>query len=138
MNKRLLVPVDGSPPSFSALEFALEEWPDAEVTVLTVIDPTEAGESRTVIPSDSEEWFQRAKQRAGSLFEEASERAARPLQSMIEVGHPSKTIVRTATEHDFDHVVIGSHGRKGVSRILLGSVAEQVVRQSPVPVTVVR
>ncbi|MFW6265865.1 MAG: universal stress protein, partial [Halanaeroarchaeum sp.] len=41
-------------------------------------------------------------------------------------------------ETDVDHVVIGSHGRSGVGRILLGSVAERVVRRSPTPVTVVR
>ncbi|MFD1525685.1 universal stress protein, partial [Halolamina salina] len=38
----------------------------------------------------------------------------------------------------YDHLVVGSHGRTGVSRMLLGSVAEKVVRESPIPVTVVR
>jgi nucleotide-binding universal stress UspA family protein len=41
-------------------------------------------------------------------------------------------------EHDVDHVVMGSNGRRGVSRLVLGSVAERVVRGAPVPVTVVR
>jgi nucleotide-binding universal stress UspA family protein len=43
-----------------------------------------------------------------------------------------------AAEHDIDHIVVGSHGRTGASRILLGSVAETVARRSPVPVTIVR
>jgi nucleotide-binding universal stress UspA family protein len=47
-------------------------------------------------------------------------------------------IVTYADENDVDHVVLGSHGRKGLTRVLLGSVAEAVVRRSPVPVTVVR
>ena len=46
--------------------------------------------------------------------------------------------VDAAGEAAYDHVVLGSHGREGVSRIVLGSVAEHVVRMSPVPVTVVR
>ena len=50
----------------------------------------------------------------------------------------SANIVEYVETHDVDHVVIGSHGRKGLSRVLLGSVAELVVRRSPVPVTVVR
>jgi len=46
--------------------------------------------------------------------------------------------VEYAEESDVDHIVIGSHGRSGVSRILLGSVAESVVRRADMPVTVVR
>jgi len=60
------------------------------------------------------------------------------VETATEVGQPSRTIVAYAQEHDLDHVVIGSYGRKGLSRVLLGSVAELVVRRSPVPVTVVR
>jgi len=47
-------------------------------------------------------------------------------------------IVKYAVDHGYDHVVIGSQGRTGVSRILLGSVAEAVVRHAHCPVTVVR
>jgi nucleotide-binding universal stress UspA family protein len=54
------------------------------------------------------------------------------------VGKPEREVVAFAEEHDVDHIVIGSHGREGVSRVLLGSVAEKIVRRAPVPVTVVR
>lgn len=53
-------------------------------------------------------------------------------------GRPERAIVAYAEDHLVDEIVIGSHGRTGGSRILLGSVAEQVVRRSPIPVTVVR
>ena len=43
-----------------------------------------------------------------------------------------------AEENDIDHIVVGSHGRGGVSRMLLGSVAETVARRSSVPVTIIR
>jgi len=54
------------------------------------------------------------------------------------VGKPSREIVSFAEENDVTQIIIGSHGRKGVSRVLLGNVAENVVRRAPVTVTVVR
>jgi nucleotide-binding universal stress UspA family protein len=54
------------------------------------------------------------------------------------VGKPARAIVEYADDHDIDQIVMGSHGRSGVTRILLGSVAESVVRDSTVPVTVAR
>ncbi|WP_311136947.1 universal stress protein [Natronosalvus amylolyticus] len=60
------------------------------------------------------------------------------VKSEIEAGNPARTIIRFADDNDVDHIVIGSHGKQGVARYLLGSVAEKVVRRSAVPVTVVR
>lgn len=54
------------------------------------------------------------------------------------VGSVTHSIVEFADGHDVDHIVIGSRGRTGTSRVLLGSVAEQVARRSPPPVTIVR
>jgi nucleotide-binding universal stress UspA family protein len=51
---------------------------------------------------------------------------------------PARAIVDYAEEHDVAHTVVGSHGRTGVTRVLLGSVAENVMRRAPCPVTVVR
>jgi nucleotide-binding universal stress UspA family protein len=141
MTKRVLVPVDGSPQSAAALEFTAEEWPGASVTLLHVIDPALAsGVGRGVIPSGSEEWYQNAKARANGLFEEARDGIADDVtvSTRTEVGRPARTIVEVVRGDDFDHVVMGSHGREGVSRIILGSTAEYVVRRSPTPVTIVR
>lgn len=52
-------------------------------------------------------------------------------------GDPAEEIVRYAAEHGIDLVVLGTHGRTGVSRVLLGSVAERVLRTAPCPVLVV-
>jgi nucleotide-binding universal stress UspA family protein len=139
MPTNILVPIDGSPESSRALAFTVEEWPEAAVTLLHVIDPVEAGYSATSgIPSGAEQWYENAKLQADELFERASDDFDREFDTGTEVGRPASTIVDFAEEGRFDHVVMGSHGRKGVSRILLGSVAESVVRNSPVPVTVVR
>ncbi len=142
MTRRVLVALDDSEQAREALDYALAEFDDAEVVALTVINPLEAGFStEAAIPGYSEEWYERAKADAEALFADARERGAEAgvsLQTHVEHGRPVQCIVDYAEEHDVDHVVVGSHGRSGVSRILLGSVAEGVVRQSPVPVTVVR
>jgi nucleotide-binding universal stress UspA family protein len=139
---RILVPIDGSPQGDSALEYALEEFEDAEIVVLNVIDPIEAGyTSQATVPGYSEEWFEQSKEAAEELFGEAQATAdeyGTSLETATEVGRPSRTIVDFAEEEGADQIVMGSHGRSGVSRILLGSVAENVVRRSPMPVTIVR
>jgi len=138
----VLIPIDGSPQSDAALEYALEEFETAKITVINVIDPIEAGyTSQATVPGYSEQWFEQSKSAADELFADAQEVADGydvELQTATEVGRPSRTIVNYAEDEDIDHIVMGSHGRSGVSRILLGSVAENVVRRSPMPVTIVR
>mgnify|MGYP006287482287 CR=1 FL=1 len=142
MDRRVLVAYDDSSQSTEALEFALEEFADATLVVLTIVDPAEANTRRAFsMPTFASEWYEEAREEATELLAGATELASADgvdIETAVEVGRPSKTIVEYAREHDCDHIVTGSHGRSGVSRILLGSVAETVVRRSPVPVTVVR
>ena len=142
MASHVLVPYDGSEQADEALDFAFEEHPDATVTVVHVIDPVEAGyTSQPTAFGQAEEWFETAKDDAETMLDAVRERADEagvPLDTAVEVGRPSRAIVEHADEVGADQIVMGSHGRSGVSRILLGSVAEAVVRRSPVPVTIVR
>ncbi|MFD1585737.1 universal stress protein [Halorientalis brevis] len=142
MSKRILVPLDGSSQAWEAFEFAIDEFPDDELVLLNVINPAEAGYSaQASIPSFSEEWYEHAQSEAEHLFERARDRANGRDVVVTEdtvVGKPSRAIVQYAEEHDVDQIVMGSHGRSGVTRILLGSVAENVVRSSTIPVTVAR
>ena len=149
MTDHVLVPIDGSPRSEAALEYALG-LPDAELTLITVINPLDT-DPNTVglqsptgipgLPGYSDEWYESARAEAQELHEAAGERAAErgiELASEIDVGNPPRRILNYIADNDIDHVVIGSHDRSDLTRILLGSVAERVVRRSPVPVTVVR
>jgi len=142
MAERILVPLDGSDPSWEALRFALDEYDAADVVVLNVINPMEGAYGADAMGGDYwEGWYENAEGRAEQLFEEARERAGDrgdDLVTVSETGPPGRTIVDYAEVNDVDHIVIGSHGRKGVSRILLGSVAESVVRRATVPVTIIR
>jgi len=139
MADSVLVPLDGSEQSWNALDHAVAEFEDAEICVINVIDPIEAGySSEATAVGYAEEWFEKAKESAQGLFDDAEERTGRELTTAVEVGRPARTIVDYAEDEGYDQIVMGSHGRSGVSRILLGSVAETVVRRSPVPVTVIR
>ena len=138
----VLVALDDSEQATAALEYALDHHADDRLTLITVLNPIEAGYSvEAALPSGGSGWYESAKASADERFEEvkalADERGV-GVETVLEVGRPSRTIVRYAEENDVDHVVMGSHGRSGVARVLLGSVAEAVVRRSPVPVTVIR
>jgi nucleotide-binding universal stress UspA family protein len=140
MAKRLLVPIDGSEQAWNALDHATAENPAAALTLLHVINPVGAGTGAQVADVGyGEQWYEDAERRAESLFESARERVGdRSVETETTVGRPARAIVTFAEDETIDAIVMGSHGRDGVSRIVLGSVAETVVRRSPVPVTVVR
>ncbi|MFB6220631.1 MAG: universal stress protein [Halolamina sp.] len=143
-DEHVLVPVDGSPQSEDALEHALEQFPDADITALTAVDPIAAGYAAAPGPDATGypgEWTEQAEERADTILNQAAEIAAdagSQVDTVKVTDRPARAIVGYAEEHDVDHLVIGSHGRTGVTRILLGSVAEKVVRRAPCPVTVVR
>jgi nucleotide-binding universal stress UspA family protein len=142
MGKRILVPVDGSEQADAASAFVLDNFPEATIVLLHVINPAEAGYSaQASVPSFSEEWYEEQREHAEGLLDELADELVAStggVEHAIEVGRPTQTIVDYADDHDIDQIVMGSHGRSGMSRILLGSVAETVVRRATVPVTVVR
>ncbi|MFP4591127.1 MAG: universal stress protein [Halobacteriales archaeon] len=137
---RVLVAFDGTPLSEEALEHALEVYPDAEVIVLHVIDYVE--ESYTArAPVGDETVRERARRRSEGLLDDAEAIAAehnRSVTTTSRVGKATDEILAQAEADDADIIVIGSHGRRRLSEILLGSVAETVQRRASVPVTVVR
>ncbi|MEZ3115017.1 universal stress protein [Halobaculum sp. MBLA0147] len=142
MADSVLVGYDGTEQSRAALTYAADEWPDARLTLLYVVDPTSDGyRASSSVPTAAEEWYERrradAEETLADGVDEIRDRVAR-VDTDTAVGEPATTVVEYARDHEVDHVVVGSHGRTGVSRLLLGSDAETIVRNSPVPVTVVR
>lgn len=143
MVQHVLVPVDESDQSTQALEYGLEVFPEADITALHVLDPTELigsagleGGGMTNYPELQEQ----REEEAEELLDEAEEIAddyGSEVTTETRTGPVAETIIDYADESGVDHIVIGSHGRTGASRVLLGSVAENVVRRSPFPVTVV-
>lgn len=136
----LLVALDDSEPAWAALEFACTEHVDAEITVVHAIDLADSGYGE-VTHLGPEELLERRQERAATLFETARDRATEhgcSIETETIRGQPADATVEYASDHAIDRIVVGSHGRTGVSRILLGSVAEKIARRAPVPVTIVR
>ncbi|WP_418771169.1 universal stress protein [Halorientalis halophila] len=141
MPDNVLVAIDGSPLAERALGYALETFLDAAITTIYVINPVHSVidvEARGL--SVAEDWHENAQDRANSIHSAASDLAAEhgiDLDTVTEIGKPARAILAYADENDIDQIVIGSHGRSGIDRTLLGSVAETVTRRARIPVTVV-
>ena len=136
----VLVPFDGSTYARRALEHALDRFPDADITALYVVyPPTEHARDGATGFEVLEEWEAEREHHAESVLGAATELAGnhgRDIETLSTAGKPTATIVDHAASTD--HVVMGSQGRDGVSRLLLGSVAETVVRRSSVSVTIAK
>lgn len=132
---RILVPVDGSDRSKAALEEALELFPDAEVHVLHVV------QVKTISGDETKTGYELSLEEGNEILDSATATAAdygRTVETEMIEGNAAKLIISYAEANDIDHVVMGSTGRSGVSRLLLGSVAESVTRRAPCSVTIVR
>ncbi len=141
MTQHVLVPLDASEQARKAFDWALEEFDDLSLTILHVVPPNDPGylpgASVDKSPEDDDYAVAVAEEFLSDFVEEA-ENAGVEAEPVVVVGEPSREIVGYAEENDVDHVVMGSHGRTGATRVLFGSVAEDVTRRSPTPVTVVR
>ncbi|WP_049924414.1 universal stress protein [Halopiger djelfimassiliensis] len=132
MTRQLLVPMDDSEPARAALEHALSVFPDAEVTVVHAVDDLEAGYGGGPEPG--------ADGTTPAFFADVHDIAAdhdRTVETTVIEGTSADAILEYARREGIDQIVMGSEGRSGVSRMLLGSVAEAVARRSSVPVTIV-
>ncbi|WP_152042131.1 universal stress protein [Salinigranum salinum] len=142
MPETILVPIDGSPLAERALRYALETFPTASVTTIYVINPVDSiFVAETGGLPAANEWYETAQERAETIHEDARAIADEfdvELTTVTAVGRPAREILDYADEHDIDQLIMGSHGRDGIERALLGSVAETVTRSGQQPVTIIR
>ncbi len=138
---RILVPTDGSPEGRRAVghAVALADAHEAIVSGLYVINtasynglPMETSWEgvRTLLNTDG--------QAALNVIESLAAERGVAVETEIAEGSPAKEIIRTAENQACDLIVMGTHGRGGLNRLLLGSVAEKVVRGAHIPVMTVR
>jgi nucleotide-binding universal stress UspA family protein len=145
MYQRILVPVDGSETATKALIAALQMARDSggQVHLVHVV------EGMTPLSADPYGAY------AGEVIEIMRESGGKILQEALEVakaaGVPADTeifdnfgerlaevVADSATRFKADLIVVGTHGRRGLGRVMLGSGAEQIIRLAPVPVLVIR
>jgi nucleotide-binding universal stress UspA family protein len=138
--RRILIAVDKGPVAAHAIEVGLDLAAalKAQAAVIHVTAPPVMYESDAGIPKS--ELTELAREEGIALLAQLRENPALPAfaHEFLEGGDPATEIARAAQEWPADIIVMGSHGRGGISRVLLGSVAEQVVRHAPCPVLVVR
>jgi nucleotide-binding universal stress UspA family protein len=141
---RFLVPVDFSPYSEQALAYAiaLATKQQARVTVLHVIHhvPMGVSDAPSSLPYPAlylQELEAEVRQRLDTLHKQILE-AGLAGEVLMRHGVPFQTIVDMARDQHMDLIVMGTHGRTGVHHLLMGSVAEKVVRLAPCPVLVTR
>ena len=141
--RRIVVPTDFS-------ECAEEAWGlaqrmastiDSEVVLVHVfVEPPLYGES-PLTPNATWQVFEKARKWVEEELEKwaaVARKKGATVRPVIRTGSPSEQIVELATSEPADLVVMGTHGRGGMSRVLLGSVADRVIRLAPCPVLTVR
>ncbi|HTI07905.1 MAG TPA: universal stress protein [Puia sp.] len=135
--KRILIAIDGGALSEKTARagYDLAKATSAEIALVYVVDPEivvgeggyTAADLINISIQQGREILEKLKRDFGSenvwLFTEA--------------GNPAKTIIKLTKDWNADIIVIGTHGRKGISHLLMGSVAEHVIRHSSVPVLVI-
>ena len=140
--KKILVPIDFSPPSKNAFKYAVrfaEEF-GGELTLLYVLEP-ESMTGQMAIPDTSafvEGDIVAAGKNLRSLIASVRNNEIERPHWKVRAGLPSHEIVETAKELDVDLIVIATHGYAGWKHFCIGSTAERVVRAAPCPVLVVR
>lgn len=137
--ERVLVPTDGSETGEHALAVALDlaRRLGSRITGLYVVDTS----AYAAFPGDLEwetirELLDKESEAALEALREACEESEVACDLQVREGHPAQVIIESSAEHDL--VVMGTHGRSGLEHLLLGSVAEKVIRHAACPVLVVR
>ncbi|MCA9143944.1 MAG: universal stress protein [Planctomycetaceae bacterium] len=135
--RKVLAPVDFSDESFAAVDTALELVEDAaDVTVVYVLQdlsPMEPGELWNTVDKES-----RIQHAMKALRERLADDKYKGLHFDVVIGDPGHEIAELAEREGSNLIVLPSHGRTGLKRMLIGSVAERVVRLAHCPVLVLR
>jgi len=133
----LVIGTDGSASVGRAVEVALDmaQRFDAEVHALYVVDEGDVTSSPESVRAELREGL---RERGAEAVGEVAEAASGPITTAVREGRPAPAIVEYAREVDADAVAVGTRGRHGENRFLIGSVAESVVRSCPMPVLTVR
>jgi nucleotide-binding universal stress UspA family protein len=138
MYDTILLPFDGSDGATEVLHHASElaHWADATIQLLYVADTTR--DSVTVVEGHTVDALVRKGEDIVAEATEVLDTLGVSYETDIVQGNPAPTIVEYADQYEQDLIVMPTHGREGLSRYLIGSVSEKVVRLSTVPVLTVR
>jgi nucleotide-binding universal stress UspA family protein len=142
---KILLAIDGSRFSDAASEAVIRNAPpqETEVRVVHVVEPPSLMVSREMRARDPhfKDLWRETEQQAEAMVKKTAERLRAKgfkVTTAVEKGDPKSRIIAVASKWNADLIVLGSHGRRGVERFLMGSVAEYVTRYASCSVAVVR
>ena len=145
MHRHILIPTDGSELSQNAIDYgvALAKSVNAKVTVLTVSTPFQTFAVEPGLVTDTPEQYKKRMATLAAKYlniaKEAAMAAGVSCETMhVEHDQPYRAIIETAARKSCDLIVMASHGRRGISAIVLGSETVKVLTHSTIPVLVVR
>lgn len=146
MYQRILVPIDGSYTSTLGLNEAIKlaRLTGASLHLIHVVDPLTFVTGAELYGIYADDVIPRMRQIGEQILETAKTRVEAqgiPVDTLLFDGSPgrvSDTVIEQAKVWNADLIVLGTHGRRGVKRLVLGSDAEQISRMAPVPVLLVR
>jgi universal stress protein A len=140
MLQKILVPTDHSKNSEEAFQYALD-WAKinkSTIYVVHVIDlsyPELTYLTKTGQFDEEQNIFDEAFKETDEFINRvAGNEKGMGIERLVKKGDPSEEIIRAAKEKEADLIIMSTHGRKGLSHVLIGSVAEKVVRSAPCPV----
>jgi nucleotide-binding universal stress UspA family protein len=138
---KILVPTDGSEPSNHAAEFAIKLGKkfNAEIIAVYVVDRLIMDEvSKVHEKRELEEEIKKKAERSLNYVVKSAEIEGLKASSVLLEGQPYDQIIQQAEALNVDMIVMGTTGRRGMERILIGSVAERVIEYAPCPVLVMK
>lgn len=138
--KNILVATDGSEYSMDAVKHAVSiaKATGAKLTVLYVVSTFVEPRRSAPAYNGLKKIFREEGKKAVEKAKEIAKQEGIGAEAKILEGIPFEVIVEAAKEEKADLIVMGSHGHTGINKVLLGSVAERVIRRAPCAVTVVR
>lgn len=138
--QNIVIATDGSENSLRAISYGIKlaKLSGATVYALHVIDTYSLSQSWTAGRETMYEVLKKDGQKATLKVKECGEAPGVEVKEVLLEGHPSNEIIDFAENNNIDLIVMGTLGKTGLDRYLMGSVAEKVVRNSKVPVLVVR
>lgn len=136
--RKILIAVDDSPiaEKVASAGFQLAQQPNTEIALLSVVDTTFLMTDGGVTPKEIAEIIKNDFKKSQQLLIDKVFKDYK-IWTFVEEGKPYEKILKVATEWSADLIVIGTHGRTGISHLLMGSVAEHVVRHSKTPILIV-
>ena len=138
---KVLVPVDGSPASLRALDFAIEmtgQNPGTSLVLLNVQNLSATDLTGVAMGSD---WQDSVSQASAKALKEAvgkAEAAGIGFKSIVRTGQTAETIAQAAHDEGVGHIVMGTRGLGSIQGLLLGSVAMKVIHLAEVPITLIK